>query len=62
LPIDHSPGTRRLVGDLFEYRDLGAVEVKGIAGPVTAWQVLRPSIVASRFEAETPVRVRLVIC
>jgi len=44
-------GTRRLVGDLFEYRDLGAVEVKGIAGPVRAWQVLRPSAVASRFEA-----------
>jgi len=44
-------GTRRLVGDLFEYRDLGAIEVKGIAGPVPAWQVLRPSVVASRFEA-----------
>jgi class 3 adenylate cyclase/predicted ATPase len=44
-------GTRRLVGDLFEYRDLGAVEVKGIAAPVLAWQVLRPSVVASRFEA-----------
>jgi class 3 adenylate cyclase len=44
-------GTRRLVGDLFEYRDLGAVEVKGIADPVPAWQVLRPSVVASRFEA-----------
>jgi class 3 adenylate cyclase/predicted ATPase len=44
-------GTRRLVGDLFEYRDLGAVEVKGIASPVPAWQVLRPSVVASRFEA-----------
>src|SRR6266478_3101417 len=44
-------GTRRLVGDLFEYRDLGAVEVKGITGPVPAWQVLRPSVVASRFEA-----------
>jgi len=44
-------GTRRLVGDLFECRDLGAVEVKGIAAPVPAWQVLRPSIVASRFEA-----------
>jgi class 3 adenylate cyclase/predicted ATPase len=44
-------GTRRLVGDLFDYRDLGAVEVKGIAGPVPAWQVLRPSAVASRFEA-----------
>ena len=44
-------GTRRLVGDFFEYRDLGAVEVKGIAGPVPAWQVLRTSGVASRFEA-----------
>ena len=44
-------GTRRLIGDLFEVRDLGAVEVKGIAGPVSAWQVLRPSAVASRFEA-----------
>ncbi len=44
-------GTRRLVGDLFEYRDLGAVAVKGIAAPVPAWQVLHPSVVASRFEA-----------
>jgi class 3 adenylate cyclase len=44
-------GTRRLVGDLFEYRDLGAVEVKGIAAPVPTWQVIRPSAVESRFEA-----------
>jgi hypothetical protein len=44
-------GTRRLVGDLFEYRDLGAVEIKGIAGPVPAWQVLRLGAIASRFEA-----------
>src|SRR5882672_7193417 len=43
--------TRRLVGNLFEYRDLGAVELKGIAAPVSVWQVLRPSVVASRFEA-----------
>jgi class 3 adenylate cyclase len=43
--------TRRLVGDLFEYRDLGAIEVKGFAEPVPAWQVLRSSAVASRFEA-----------
>src|SRR6202045_4795905 len=43
--------TRRLVGDLFEHRDLDAVELKGIAAPVQAWQVLRPSAVASRFEA-----------
>jgi class 3 adenylate cyclase/tetratricopeptide (TPR) repeat protein len=46
-----APGTRRLVGNLFEYRDLGAVEVKGIAAPVPIWQVLLPSNVASRFEA-----------
>src|SRR5215472_10616885 len=44
-------GTRRLVGDIFEYRDLGAVELKGIDGPVPVWQVVRPSGVASRFEA-----------
>src|SRR5207245_3859111 len=43
--------TRRLGGDRFGYRELGAVEVKGIAGPVPAWQVLQPSVVASRFEA-----------
>jgi len=41
--------TRRLVGDLFEYRNLSDAE--GIAPPALAWQVLRPSLVASRFEA-----------
>jgi class 3 adenylate cyclase/predicted ATPase len=44
-------GTRRLLGALFEYRELGALEIKGIAAPIPAWQVLRPSAVASRFEA-----------
>src|SRR6202008_2378479 len=44
-------GTRRLVGDLFEYRDLGAVEIKGLEAPASALQVLRPRDVASRFEA-----------
>ena len=29
----------------------GAVEVKGLPVPVPAWQVLRPSVVESRFEA-----------
>jgi class 3 adenylate cyclase/tetratricopeptide (TPR) repeat protein len=43
--------TRRLVGNLFEYRDLGAVEIKGLEAPVAVWQVLRPSAVDSRFEA-----------
>jgi class 3 adenylate cyclase len=31
-------GTRRLVGELFEYRDLGAAALKGFAAPVPAWQ------------------------
>ena len=42
---------RRLVGDFFEYRDLGAVAVKGIAAPMPAWQVLCPSGVTSWFKA-----------
>jgi len=44
-------GTRRLLGDLFELEDLGAKNLKGIAGPAPAWAVLRASSVESRFEA-----------
>ena len=43
--------TRRLVGNLFELRDLGPKELKGITGPVPAFAVLRASSVESRFEA-----------
>ena len=43
--------TRRLLGNLFELQDLGAQDLKGIAGPVRAWAALRPSSVESRFEA-----------
>ena len=43
--------TRRLLGSLFEFKDLGPKEIKGIAGPVRAWAALRPSSVESRFEA-----------
>ena len=32
--------TRWLAGDLFAYRDLGPLAVKGVVGPVAAWQVL----------------------
>src|SRR5262249_8807926 len=35
-----APLTRRLVGELFEYRDLGPVELKGFAQPVQATQVI----------------------
>src|SRR6202171_4928203 len=43
--------TRKLVGSLFELEDLGAKDLKGIAGPVRAWAALRPASVESRFEA-----------
>jgi class 3 adenylate cyclase len=43
--------TRRLLGNLFELRDLGARDVKGIAGPVRAWAALRASSAEGRFEA-----------
>ena len=43
--------TRRLVGNLFELEDLGAQDLKGIAGPVRAWAALRQASVESRFEA-----------
>ena len=43
--------TRKLVGNLFELEDLGAKELKGIAGPVRAWAAVRPASVESRFEA-----------
>jgi class 3 adenylate cyclase/predicted ATPase len=43
--------TRKLLGHLFEFEDLGALDLKGITGPVRAWTTLRPSVVESRFEA-----------
>jgi class 3 adenylate cyclase len=44
-------GTRKLLGKLFELQDLGAKDIKGLAGPVRAWAALRLSSVESRFEA-----------
>ncbi len=45
------PATKRLVGNEFEFLDLGAFSLKGFDTPIQAWQVLsiRPS--ASRFES-----------
>jgi predicted ATPase/class 3 adenylate cyclase len=43
--------TRKLLGDLFEFEDFGAKDLKGISGPVRAWAALRPKSVESRFEA-----------
>src|SRR5215468_8736744 len=46
--------TRRLLGNLFELRELGARDLKGLAEPVRAWVALRASTVESRFEALHP--------
>src|SRR5438067_1021916 len=46
--------TRRLLGNLFELKDLGARDLKGVAEPVRAWLALRASTVESRFEALHP--------
>jgi len=43
--------TRRLVGDLFDFRDLGSLEIKGLPTPTKVWQVLGEKQVESRFEA-----------
>ena len=44
-------GTRKLLGDLFELRDLGLQELKGVAGSTRAYAALRESSQESRFEA-----------
>ncbi len=43
--------TRRILGNLFELESLGPRVLKGIAGPVRTWAVLKSSSAASRFEA-----------
>ena len=43
--------TRRLIGGLFEYKELGPQQLKGRDTAIEAWQVLGTSGVASRFEA-----------
>jgi class 3 adenylate cyclase len=40
--------TRRLLGNLFDFEDLGAKGLKGIAEPVRTWAALRASSMASR--------------
>jgi class 3 adenylate cyclase len=47
-----SPVTHRLVGALFDYRDLGRHMLKGFSEPVHVRQVLGVSKVESRFEAQ----------
>jgi len=46
-----SAATRRLVGGLFEFDDLGPQRLKGFAEPLAAWRVSGESPAEGRFEA-----------
>src|SRR5215831_10531250 len=46
-----STSTRRLLGDLFTFRNLGDREVKGISDPIAVWAVEGAAASESRFEA-----------
>jgi class 3 adenylate cyclase/predicted ATPase len=46
-----SGNTRRLLGELFEFRALGSMDLKGFSQPVEVWQVIGRSTIDSRFEA-----------
>jgi Adenylate and Guanylate cyclase catalytic domain len=43
--------TRKLVGNLFELKDLGSEELKGISSAISALAALRPASVESRFDS-----------
>lgn len=43
--------THKLTGEIFEYEELGEVELKGFVAPVAAWRVRGEGAVESRFEA-----------
>ncbi|HET7911108.1 MAG TPA: AAA family ATPase [Pseudolabrys sp.] len=51
-----APATRRLLGDLFEFEDLGDHDMKGFLEPIAVSGVLRRSK-ASRFEARRSSRI-----
>lgn len=46
-----APQTRQLLGELFQYRDLGVIAVKGFPEPIRQYQVVGENTVDSRFEA-----------
>ena len=52
-----SESTHRLIDGHFECRNLGPVALKGWAEPIPAWQVLAPTEVESRFEAQHKTRL-----
>ena len=51
-----APATHRLLGALFDYRDLGPHSLKGFGDRVHVHQVVKASAVENRFEAHRPVQ------
>jgi class 3 adenylate cyclase/predicted ATPase len=49
--VSIGPITRRLVGGLFDCRDLGTIDSAGDTEPVRTWKVLGETVTVSRFEA-----------
>jgi class 3 adenylate cyclase/predicted ATPase len=49
-----APSTRRLLGSVFDLRELGPRPLKGYADPVEAWAVVGEADTESRFEAVRP--------
>jgi class 3 adenylate cyclase len=52
--------TRELLGNLFEFRDMGQLEIKGFAERMSAYEVIRASATPNRFEAMHPRQTPLV--
>jgi class 3 adenylate cyclase/predicted ATPase len=53
--------TRKLVGNLFELRDLGPHALKGIGERVRAWVALWPNTIESRFDALRGIRLTALV-
>jgi hypothetical protein len=56
-----APSTRKLLGDLFEFEDLGDQRIKGFDQQVHLWRAIRPTSVSSRFEARHPAHLTRLI-
>ncbi len=56
-----SDRTRELIGSSFELHDLGKQQLRGIAVPVVAYSVTGERAFQSRFEAQRPARVAVMV-
>jgi class 3 adenylate cyclase len=51
------PRTRGLLGNLFEYHDLGRIKIKGLVDPVRAYRVVRLSAIDSPLDSSPSKRI-----